>query len=283
MLHGVISTYNNSPGMLAECFESISVFDQSTDSQMAKNLLLKFPNLVVTENSGHSLSHYFRYIIDNYYNLSGYLVFLKSNVVPRHIDKKTFDKCIDLVNQQSGYVSFFNDQSFKDKIRIAYHVYPGLFLERNNSWYMKGHTNQFFDSFNQLLTFVYVNPMIPEFVPFTPGGCFGVSSSQVRRIPIEVWKFLSEITTYKFFPAEAYLVERFLYILLHAPYDFQPYFYEESKNWQMQLRQLSDEKMKETEKSRMFSGRKFERLRNFAYDLLVRLESKIRFELDSHF
>jgi len=280
-LHGVISSYNNSPEKLVGYFDSFSIYDQSDDQEIAKRLAAVFPHLVATKNSGHSLSHYFAYIIENYHQLPEYIVFLKSNVIPRHIDIQTFEKCIFFSKLNNGYVSFFNDKKFEDKIRIAYHIYPGLFFERNNSWYMKRVESRYFKDFNQLLNFLFIDPKVPEFVPFTPGACFGVLASQVERIPLGVWKFLEEITTYKYFPSEAYLVERVLFILLHAPYDFQSYFLNDSEAWKLKLNLLREER-------RNFNRTKvnppqFLKVRTHLYSLLVKIEAKIRFELDSRF
>jgi hypothetical protein len=280
MLHGVISTFNNDPRYLTKFFESYSIYDQSTDGDLAKELLLEFPKLKVTKNSGHSLSHYFAYIIENYENLPSYLVFLKSNVVPRHMDEKTFNRCMDLARLESGYVSFFNDENFVDKIRIAYHVYPGLFLERNNSWYMKRLESRYFSDYNQLLSFIFENPVVPEFVPFTPGACFGISSNQIRNIPIEVWRFLEEISTYKFFPSEAFLVERILFTLFNAPYEFQYYFLNGSEEWQEQLESFLKKRMATKSREKNVTRLKSNR---HLYKFVAKLESKLRFELDSRF
>ena len=280
MLHGVISTFNNDPRYLTKLFESYSIYDQSTDGHLAKELSLEFPKLKVTKNSGHSLSHYFAYIIENYEDLPSYLVFLKSNVVPRHIDENTFNRCIDLARLESGYVSFFNDENFVDKIRIAYHVYPGLFLERNNSWYMKRLESRYFSDFNQLLSFIFENPIAPEFVPFTPGACFGISSNQIRNIPIEVWRFLEEISTYKYFPSEAFLVERILFTLFNAPYEFQHYFLNGSEEWQEQLEAFANKRMAIESRKKNVARLKS---RSYLYKFVAKLESKLRFELDSRF
>ena len=280
MLHGVISTFNCDPRYLTKFFESCSIYDQSTDGQLAKELSLAFPTLKVTENSGHSLSHYLAYIIENYENLPRYIVFLKSNVVPRHIDEKTFNKCINLAKLESGYVSFFHDKNFVDKIRIEYHVYPGLFLERNNSWYMKRLDSRYFSDFNQLLSFIFENPIIPEFVPFTPGACFGISSNQIRNIPIEVWRFLEEISTYKYFPSEAFLVERILFTLFHAPYEFRHYFLNDSEEWKEQLDIFSSKRIGKEVRKKNRAKLKSSR---YLYRFVAKLESKLRFELDSRF
>jgi hypothetical protein len=271
------------PDNLVGYFKTFSIYDQSDNSEFSRKIAESYPNSIPTINSGHSLSHYFAYIIENWNELPDYVVFLKSNVVPRHIDAHTFERCIDLARLKSGYVSFFNDENFKDKTRIAYHIYPGLFLERNNSWYVKRLEKQYFNDFNQLLNFLFINPKLPEFVPFTPGACFGVTSSQIHRIPLEVWKFLEEITTYRYFPSEAYLVERVLFILLHAPYEIQPYFISESDSWRVHLRRIQTETQMEALKPKKIQAIKFKKIKQLVYQLIVKVEAKLRFELDSRF
>jgi hypothetical protein len=94
---------------------------------------------------------------------------------------------------------------------------------------------------------------------------------------------LEEITTYKYFPSEAYLVERVLFILLHAPYEIQPYFIAESDSWRVHLRRIQTETQMEALKSKKIQAIKFKKIKQLVYQLIVKVEAKLRFELDSRF
>ena len=143
----VISIYNNDPESLVAKFNTVVLYDQSDQIYFQRLINQNYPGSIKTENSGHSLSNYFKFIIDNYSNLPFRVHFLKSNVVPRHISENSLIRKLDL----SGVVPIFNDENFKDKSRIAYHLFPGYFIERNNSWFIKNAEPKYFASCNDLM------------------------------------------------------------------------------------------------------------------------------------
>jgi hypothetical protein len=248
MATAIISIYNNDPSYLLPFFDSCHLFDQSDDPIFRNDLLNKYPDTYTTENSGHSLSHYLQFIISNYKTLPSQLYFLKSNLVPRHIDLTTF-KTLLSIKEMGSYVSLFNDSKFKDKKGIAYHLIPGYFLERNNSWYIESGRARYFLIYNDFLDFLYAEPIHPEYVIFTPGGCFGTSKEAIHRVPLNAWKAIYEIVTYEYFPPEAYLLERAFFTILNSPYDFNSHF--SSNEWKNVLskREIKIEKMKTIQKN----------------------------------
>jgi hypothetical protein len=228
----VISNYNNDPKSLIAKFNTVFLYDQSDQIYFQRLINQSYPGSIKTENSGHSLSNYFKFIIDNYYSLPFRIHFLKSNVVPRHISENSLIRKLDL----SGVVPIFDDDNFIDKSRIAYHLFPGYFIERNNSWFVKNADPKYFASCNDLLKYMFKNPIMPEYLLFAPGGNYSTYGRPLTLYPLNFWKFLYYITTYQYFPHEAYLVERLLFIIFSAEYQINWENFDDSWSEKLELR-----------------------------------------------
>jgi hypothetical protein len=205
----VVSNFNRYPIAILDYFEEYVLYDQSADIIIQHKVAQSYPNVKITENSGHSISHYLRYIIDNYDNLPQEVFFLKSNVIPRHIDKNHFESFI-LV---PGLFPIFHDAKFVDKPGVAYSFYPGLFLEKNNSWYCSQTESSFFHSYDELFAFLFSFSKHNSYNIFAPGANYRVPSSKILNYPIFFWELLHYLVTYRFFPQEAYIVERMLFVI----------------------------------------------------------------------
>ena len=109
-----------------------------------------------------------------------------------------------------------------------------MYLERNDSWYVssKEHPHWYFDDFNRLLKFIYVNPTIPEYCLFAPGGCYIVEKNQVLKHSKIFYKNLNKIMSYALepnFPSEAHQIERMLPIIFTANYAVNDWMDDESE------------------------------------------------------
>ena len=213
----VISVFNDDPSQLISKFPKIALFDQSSKSEIRNLIDIEYPNRIRVDNYGTSLPNYFSYIIENYNELPSRLFFLKSNVFPRHISEARFDQKLNL----EGLIPFFNDENFKDKSRVAYHLIPGYFIERNNSWYMQEKLSKYFASYNNLLDYIFVKPIFPEYVLFAPGANYSTTKTSIQKYPLNFWKFCYFITSYNFFPPEAFLIERMLFTIFTSEYEIK--------------------------------------------------------------
>lgn len=109
-------------------------------------------------------------------------------------------------------------------------LHPNFYMERNTSWYLRGpHEPEFFNSFNELLEFIFISPQPRKFIAFSPGACYLVTKSEIQNSSKEVYRFLSYLSSYKFFPPEAYAVERILWTVFSSTEEINPRF--ASKAW----------------------------------------------------
>lgn len=207
----IISNYNCNPQSLIDLiYGDYILYDQSDDNKLY-DYIKNSTNFHKAVHTGHNLSDYFYYIINNFNSLPERITFLKGNMIGRHINKDDFIKrfqlpgCVSLYSDQKTY--YPKNQLFRF---IAQQIAPGIYLERNNNWYCKSRRKgKFYPIFNDLFQKLFsFSP--PKYIPFIPGGCLITTKDKILQWDIEIYKHLYEITTYSFFPVEAYHVERMM-------------------------------------------------------------------------
>ena len=211
----IISNYNTDPGKYLEYCKAYHIYDQSSDIKIREQLKAKYTKISFVENTGHNISDYFRYFIDNYAHLPAHMMLVKGNMIGRHISQGFFDRVYD----NKYYTLLYDDRGYVDKCGVAYQLYDGAFLEINNSWYALTKPHKYFTNYNDLLSFVFTNPIIPRWVLFSPGACYIVSREQVMKYPSVFYENLKDLVSYTYFPSEAYQVERMLHVIFSANYE----------------------------------------------------------------
>jgi hypothetical protein len=231
---GVVSVYNDNPRELLKYFSAgYSIFD---NSDAAEKALTGLGPVRAMNNPGHSLYNFFTYIIENYERLPPRIALVKSNIVPRHVESE--DALADLLLQEAPQMLWVDSKFREDPVSQMMDP-PNLYKERNTSWYLRdGKTKpKYFGSFEQFERFIFVNPRRKEWVNFSPGACYLVSDKNVRTAPKSVYEFLRFVSSYKFFPKEAYLAERILWSIFNAQAGFHPRF--KSGKWQNDLDRIT--------------------------------------------
>jgi len=215
----IISNYNTDPERYLSYCEDYHIYDQSPDVEIRENLRRKYSKISFVENTGHNISDYFRYFIDHYESLPQHMMLAKGNMIGRHVTQEYFERVYD----NKCYTSLYDDRSWVDKRGIAYQLYDGAFLEINNAWYATAKPHKFFKTYNELLSFVFKNPIIPHWLMFSPGACYIVTREQVLKYPKEFYENLKYLVSYTYFPSEAYHVERMLHVIFSANYQMNSY------------------------------------------------------------
>jgi hypothetical protein len=216
----VVSVYNDDPTYLASIFSELWIYDNSDQqNSIGEKLFRQVASgdkivYVKASNPGHSLGNFLKFICQNYQNLPSRFALLKSNVVPRHVT--TLDDLVSLLGV-SGTTPLWYDSSFKSTGFQETRLTPNFYLERNNSWFLASGSEEYFSSFETFLEFLFEKPITRDWIPFAPGACYVTTREDCIRRPKSFWEFLEFICSYKFFPPEAYLVERVLYLALTSP------------------------------------------------------------------
>lgn len=222
----IISNYKQNPLYLLEYCKDYLICDQSEDDEIRK--LLKGKNYIETPHTGHNISDYFKFFIDNYESLPEIMVLLKGNIIGRYVSKEFFNRVYD----NKYYTFLYNNIDLCEKINQGVYLLAveNQYLEINNSWYVPLHPHKYFDNFNSLLKFIYKNPLLPEYCLFSPGACYIVSKYQVLNNSKTFYKNLNKIMSYTLdpkLPSEAHQIERMLHIIFSSNYEVNKYMNDE--------------------------------------------------------
>ena len=158
----IISNYKHDPRYLLEYCKDYLICNQSDDSEIRN--ILKGTNYIETQHTGHNITDYFNFFIENYNSLPEYMALLKGNIIDRHVSKEFFNKVYD----NKFYTFLYNDRNSWSKIKkdVFFLSMENQYLEYNNDWYVPYHPHKYFGSFNSLLKFIYKDPLIPEYCCF---------------------------------------------------------------------------------------------------------------------
>jgi hypothetical protein len=176
----------------------------------------------VTKNCGHSLVNFLTYIVDNYNSLPDKIIFVKNNILTRHINEEYFLKAIE----NDFYTPLYNDPNYPIRSKSGHFLMPGYFLESNTSWYVWESTHRYFLSYNDMLDFLFIDARHPEYCAFAPGGCYIVTRQQLLNYPLTFYQALIKIIDYDFFTSEAWILERMLHTIYSGVYDLKSYLFE---------------------------------------------------------
>ena len=214
----VISNYNSDPSWLIGLCNHYVIYEQSDNLNFKKNVIEKYPDSINYTNAGHNIGNNMHYIYNNYANLPKIIGFIKSTSVPRHCDEEHFHR----IYANEYFTPIFNNIEKKD---LGWQSIQGLLSEYNDSWYSKMRPHRYFCTANQLLEFVFKSPIIPKYVNFVPGANMIVESTRIAKYPPELYWFLEYITTYAYFPSEAYIVERLLPYIYFSDQKIESHMY----------------------------------------------------------
>lgn len=222
----LIHNYNTVPSDLLQYCENYILIDASDDAKTIEELDKQGIKYKHVENTGHNLTSYFHYFIDNYEELPEWIALLKGNIIGRHVSKEYFER----VYRNKWFTYLYQDKKMWDRYKkggdeksIASLLCEEGYMELNNSWYMnQSHSYRYFYDMDDFYRFVYKNPVIPRYCTFSPGGCYIVNREQIQKNSKTFYKNLNTLMEYRKevnFPAEAFMVERILPWIFTSRYE----------------------------------------------------------------
>ena len=215
----IISNYNCDPSEVIETLNSNYILCQQGDSSKVPEKLRLTDKYIDTKHTGHNISDYLQYIIENYDNLPDEVGFIKGNIFPRHIEKKVFLSRII----EKGFVPLYSDENtYRSQIQgrfikelVAQQIAPGLYLEIANDWYIKSKSKgKYYPTIESLFKKI-TNRELPKYIIMVPGACMIVPKEKILRWKKEFYEELYEIVIYRFLPVEAYHLERCILYLFY--------------------------------------------------------------------
>ena len=234
----LIHNYNMVPSELLEFCNDYLIIDASDDGITEERLMKEGLKYRHVENTGHNITSYFHWFIENYNDLPDWIALTKGNMIGRHCSREFFERVYD----NKWFTFLYQDKSMWDRYRkpsereknnsIASLATESVLIELNSSWYMRqSHSYRYFYDMDDFYKFVYKDPVIPRYCAFSPGGCYIVNNEQIRKNSVVFYKNLNTLMEYRKevnFPAEAYLVERLLPWIFTSRYDVNPWMEDET-------------------------------------------------------
>lgn len=263
----LIHTYNTLEQHLLDKAEElhydVCIFDAS-DTEAGRNAIDEMaPGKVRhVENTGHNITSYFTYFADHLEagDLPDLVCLLKGNILGRHCSREYFDQVIG----NTFFTFLYEERPMRDRYSkatketlsrnggkdpsegcIANILTQSWYIEQNSSWYMRvdTHTSRYFDDYDDVLRFVYKDPVIPKYVLFSPGACYIVPRDQIALHGPAFYRNLNKLQDYTLtpgFPAEAYIIERMLPVIFTDRSAVNPWMEDE---------RVFDEKLQEAKES----------------------------------
>lgn len=226
----VVDNFNTVPIDILKYCKDYIVYDASVDESIPSQLEAAGVKFIKIKRTGHNITTYFRYFTENYDNLPDFMCLTKGHMIGRHCSREFFDR----VYNNKYFTYLYEDKSVLLKPNVCSLSMENMYLEKNNSWYVSSreHPHRYFDNYNRLLKFIYVNPIIPEYCLFAPGGCYIVEKAQVLKHSRAFYNNLNKIMSYDLdpnFPSEAHQIERMLPIIFTANYAVNEWMNDESE------------------------------------------------------
>jgi hypothetical protein len=218
----IISNYNLNPNKIIELISNEFIICHQGDENIVQDQIRSSSYFTKTKHTGHNISDYLNFIIENYKDLPERLGFIKGNIIGRHIKEEVFVERI----KRGGFVSLYSDENTFKPIYskahrllnqfIAQQIAPGVFLEKTNNWYIKSRRKgKFFPKLEDMYSFI-TGRELTKYITFIPGACMLVPRENILIHELDFYKKLLESVTYDFFPVEAYHLERcMLYIFCY--------------------------------------------------------------------
>jgi hypothetical protein len=205
----VISNYNHDVSWVKNFTNDYIVYDRS-DNPLPENSGVK---TITCPNVGYNLYDYFTFIIKNYSDLPDFVTFCKGNIFPRHMSKERF---ADLMNNKYFTPLFDWSYGHKPEMPTCMFSSDGLWSEINNGAGLAHpdiHPTKYISSYNDLLRFLFRNPVIPKYITFAPGACYVVPKENILKYTPEFYGNLKFLISHCSLPGEAHLVERAMHTI----------------------------------------------------------------------
>ena len=250
----VIHNFNTVPEYLLEYCNDYMIFDASSDIKITETLEKKGLQYKHIPNTGHNITTYFQYFVDNYENLPEVICLCKGNMIDRHCSKEFFDR----VYRNTYFTFLFEEKQNRKKGHL---LSENQFIEENSDWYVESdsHPHKYFDCYNDLLQFIYEDPVLPAYNVFSPGACFIVRREQVLKNTPQFYTNLIKIMNYDLkpnFPSEAHQIERMLPLIFQTNYKINSWMNNESEFDKKLLNQI-----KIIEQNDAMRGKRFKKVR----------------------
>lgn len=194
----VMNNYNNDTSWIKEYTNDYIIYNKGEPINDTK--AIQVPNV------GYNIFDYLTFIIDRYNDLPQSVMFIKSNIFPRHMAKEEFDA----VCEQTEFTPLLS-KTHKTYMPVCFYDSNGVFNEINNSWYLNDYPAKFFNAYYEFAEEMGLPS--PSYIPFAPGANYIVPKENILKHSKEFYAKLKSYVDYTQLPGEAHIIERALYTI----------------------------------------------------------------------
>jgi hypothetical protein len=216
----VISNYLNDLSWVTEYTENYVIYDKTDSARNNKNI---DPSKIIKSSlAGYNSYDYFSFIIENYEKLPDCTIFAKGHCFPRHVSKEYFDRVMN-----NEFFTPLEDYKMhktysRDGELICFFSPEGGFCEINNSWYLSIHPTKYFQGYNDFLKFCFMDPVIPLYTRFAPGGDYIVPKQNILKLPKIFYENLRVFIGHHQLSGETHIIERAMHTLWTCNFEINP-------------------------------------------------------------
>lgn len=153
------------------------------------------------KNVGYNIYTIMSFIVDNYENLPNTCIFIKDNILERHITRGEFEVAL----LKSGFTPLLTQNHKTDGVINFYK--DGLYYEKNNYWYLHHYGHR--DGVENLIDLLGIRDK--DYLGFAPGANYIVPKENILKHTKDFYQTLLDAVSYTQLPGEAHLIERSLY------------------------------------------------------------------------
>ncbi len=221
----VISDYNWLPQNIEESWvhkysDNYLIYDRAHRLEQSNRVQWQ-------QNVGQNIYDMFDFIATHYDNLPEVMIFGRAAMIfPKGREKPLSNGTCN----EEKFLQLANNTTFTELHDFGPEVHnghssrygpDGSYLEINNSWYFNHHHGKYFNNLNVFLQDVYVNPILPEYIRFAPGGSYIVPKRNILRYSKKFYEMVRMYVGWDVLTGEAHMLERSLYTIFTCDYEIQ--------------------------------------------------------------
>ena len=185
-------------------------------------LKIKYPNfnIINGEIEGYNIYDYLDFIVSNYESLPEIIIFIKGNLLTRHVSKDFFLRVID--NNYFTSIEEWNKNINLNKFsRNSFLSSDGGWIEKNNNWYLnkRKHPTKYFNNFNTFMKFIFRSYVEAKYIRFCPGANYIVPKANILKYEKVFYENLKYIINHSQLSGESHILERALYSIWNSSYE----------------------------------------------------------------
>jgi hypothetical protein len=184
-------------------------------------------------NVGQNIYDMFDFIVTHYDNLPDCTLFCRACLMwPKDTGTPMLDENGKRLSNgncsEEKFNELMNNDTFTELHDFGPEVHTGLgsrmgenggFLEINNSWYFNHVKSKYFNNTNTFLNEVFVNPDLPEYIRFSPGGNYIIPKKTILKYSKNFYEQIRHILSWDKVVGEAHMIERCIYTFFTCDYE----------------------------------------------------------------